>query len=367
MSFSIEFPVDATEDVREFQRVRVGRITLGYFTEEFEAYLDYWSSVDYEAQRDIREGFGRGRDGGAGGGFAAVGDEGDGGSEKCGQQLVLGRKLGRGAVGEESGDRDADESVQGIPDEIEGGDFVGEEFEDEERGTGGNDGPGGEELQSGREREMSAAGEQAEDGDGGVEIQAGGESDGGEEREEFGGRDLEDVEHGVGETVSRGREFWSTVGLPVRCGEKQVPHRAFSPVRNDKVDFYSVANSQRGFRGSGHLPEIQRAAPWERPGEIFPAGLQRGLDLEAPGFQEGLGDVLGILVAAGPLAQAGRPEVLVGRKLVLAHNLLEFGDGGGNRADGLRLAPVGISATLGHKKCLSGSGDETANSSIQTA
>ncbi len=50
MSFSIEFPVDATEDVREFQRVRVGRITLGYFTEEFEAYLDYWSSVDYEAQ-----------------------------------------------------------------------------------------------------------------------------------------------------------------------------------------------------------------------------------------------------------------------------------------------------------------------------
>jgi hypothetical protein len=33
-------------------------------------------------------------DGGAGGGFAAVGDEGYGCSEECGQELVLGRKLG---------------------------------------------------------------------------------------------------------------------------------------------------------------------------------------------------------------------------------------------------------------------------------
>lgn len=48
--FSIEFPIDATEEIWEGQRVRIGRLTLGDFTEEFTAYLDYWSPAEYEAQ-----------------------------------------------------------------------------------------------------------------------------------------------------------------------------------------------------------------------------------------------------------------------------------------------------------------------------
>ena len=143
-----------------------------------------------EAQRDVREWFGRGRHGGAGGGFAAVGDQGYGCADECGQQLVLGRKLAGRAVGEESGDGDADESVQGVPDQVEGRDLVGEEFDDEQCGAGGDDGPSGEQLQSGRKRKMGEAGQEAEDGDRGVEIQAGGEADGDQQREEFGGRDF---------------------------------------------------------------------------------------------------------------------------------------------------------------------------------
>src|SRR5580658_865828 len=96
---------------------------------------------------------------------------------------------------------------------------------------------------------------------------------------------------------------------------------------------------------------------------LSPLLLQRGLDLEAPGFQKRLWDVFGVLVAASPLAQAGRPQVLVGGELVLAYNLFKFGDGWGDRPDRLGLAPVRISASLGHEKCLSTQGNETANSS----
>ena len=33
--------------------------------------------------------------------------------------------------------------------------------------------------------------------------------------------------------------------------------------------------------------------------------LEGGLDFETPGFEEGFGDVFGVFVAAGPLAEAG--------------------------------------------------------------
>src|SRR5579863_2527419 len=78
--------------------------------------------------------------------------------------------------------------------------------------------------------------------------------------------------------------------------------------------------------------------------------LQRGFNLESPSFQKRLGNVLRVLVAPSPLPQAGRPQILVGGKLVLAHNLLEFSDRRGDRPDWLRFAPVRISASFGHVK-----------------
>ena len=50
-----------------------------------------------------------------------------------GQQLSFGRKLGGGSIGDEGRDGDADKSMQRIPEEVEGGDFVGEKFDAKKR------------------------------------------------------------------------------------------------------------------------------------------------------------------------------------------------------------------------------------------
>jgi hypothetical protein len=83
---------------------------------------------------------------------------------------------------------------------------------------------------------------------------------------------------------------------------------------------------------------------------LFYRLLQGRFDFKAPSLEQRLGNVLGILVPAGPFAQPGRPEILVRRELVLVHNLLEFRNGGCHWPDGLRLAPVRVSASLSHEK-----------------
>src|SRR5271166_753742 len=96
-------------------------------------------------------------------------------------------------------------------------------------------------------------------------------------------------------------------------------------------------------------PKTQRVAAGATLEIGFTPALKRGLDLEAPSFQKGLRDVFGVLVAACPLPQTRRPQILVGGELVFAHNLLEFGDSWGNWPDRFGLAPVRISASLGHE------------------
>ena len=81
-------------------------------------------------------------------------------------------------VGDERRDGDADEGVERAPEKIEGGDFVGEEFDGEEACAGGDDGPGFEELQGWRERKVSEAGEEPESGDSGVDVESGREARG---------------------------------------------------------------------------------------------------------------------------------------------------------------------------------------------
>src|SRR5712692_3619715 len=77
--------------------------------------------------------------------------------------------------------------------------------------------------------------------------------------------------------------------------------------------------------------------------------LQSGFDLEPPSLEQRLGDVFGIFVAPRPLPQPGGAQILIRRELILPHDLLEFGDSGDDRPDGLGLAPVGISASLSHE------------------
>jgi hypothetical protein len=79
------------------------------------------------------------------------------------------------------------------------------------------------------------------------------------------------------------------------------------------------------------------------------ADLQRRLDLEAPGFKKSFRNILGVLVSPSPFPQPSRPDVLIGAKLELLHNLLEGGHSGDNGANGLRLAPVRITTTFCHR------------------
>src|SRR5581483_5358526 len=71
--------------------------------------------------------------------------------------------------------------------------------------------------------------------------------------------------------------------------------------------------------------------------------LQRRFDLESPGFQKRLRDILGILVPAGPLPKTGGPDILIRCELELLDDLFKGGHSRHYRADGLRLAPVRIS------------------------
>ncbi len=85
--------------------------------------------------------------------------------------------------------------MEGAPDQVEGGDFVGEELDGEQDCAGADYGPAFQELKSWRKRDVSEAGQEAEGCDRGIDIQSGGEGDGREDGEEFGERDLEEVEH----------------------------------------------------------------------------------------------------------------------------------------------------------------------------
>jgi hypothetical protein len=127
-----------------------------------------------------------------------VSSQGDGGSEGGGEELLGGSELASGSVGKERGDGDANKGVEGAPDQVEGGDFVGEEFDGEERCAGGDDWPGFEEFEGRREWDVSEAGQESEDGDCGVDVESCGEGDCGKQSEELRERELVEVEHGAG-------------------------------------------------------------------------------------------------------------------------------------------------------------------------
>src|SRR5580698_5260398 len=76
--------------------------------------------------------------------------------------------------------------------------------------------------------------------------------------------------------------------------------------------------------------------------------LQCRLNLESPGLEQRLGNILRILIPPSPFAKSRRSNVLVRCKLELFHNLLERCYRRNNRPYRLRLAPVGISTTLCH-------------------
>src|SRR5690349_12213209 len=85
-----------------------------------------------EAENPVAKGFGDGVNGGAGGGFGAVGGEGHSAGEERGGPAPFGADGGRGSVGDEGGGGRANEGVEGVPEGVEVGDFVSKKFDEVE-------------------------------------------------------------------------------------------------------------------------------------------------------------------------------------------------------------------------------------------
>ena len=76
--------------------------------------------------------------------------------------------------------------------------------------------------------------------------------------------------------------------------------------------------------------------------------LQCTFYLEPPGFQQRFGYVFAVFIAASPFAQARGPNVLIRRELEFLHCLLKRCYNGDDRPNGLRFAPVRITASPCH-------------------
>jgi hypothetical protein len=135
------------------------------------------------ADDDIGDGFGGSVDGEAGAGFCGMGDESGAAGEESDKDFHGGMEFSEDAEGEEAAADGADESVDGIPEGIDPGDFIGEELEGEEEGGADEDGGIAEDGEVGvfigEGEEVEADGESGDE-DGEVEINAGesGEAEG---------------------------------------------------------------------------------------------------------------------------------------------------------------------------------------------
>ena len=134
------------------------------------------------AEGEVGDRLGAGGDDGAEGDFGAVGDGGEEAADSGGDELQAGREVGAGCVGEKRGGRDADDGVECVPDEVDAGDFVGDELPGEEDGAGGEDPRIAEGFESAGKGDPVITREETEGEDGGVEVEPGGEAHGDDER-----------------------------------------------------------------------------------------------------------------------------------------------------------------------------------------
>lgn len=97
------------------------------------------------------------------------------------------------------------------------------------------------------------------------------------------------------------------------------------------------------------LPQKKKAAKGGHfSKQLILNSLQSTLNFKTPGFKEGFWYVLAVFISARPLAEASRPDVLIRRQLEFLDCLLKGGDNGDDWPDGLRLAPVWITASPCH-------------------
>src|SRR5258708_20312274 len=123
--------------------------------------------------------------GGAGAGFCAVRSECDAaGEEGRGPAPGLGGS-GRGAECKQGRCRWTNKGVDGLPDGIDVGEFVGEKFHDVKNAGDGENKGMGEDLEMFGEVDDAETLEEAESGDSGVDVQAGSKTGAGDEADSF--------------------------------------------------------------------------------------------------------------------------------------------------------------------------------------
>src|SRR5258708_22451681 len=192
-----------------------------------------------------------------------MGGQGNQRSEQGGRQLRSGGELLRRSPGHEAGQGYPYKGVQGVPDEIEGRNLVGKKLQSKERAGDNDNRPRFNEMQRRGKRQGVESSEKPEGEQGRVDVQAGGEAGA-----DHNGEDFRLVKrHGI-------------------------------PRKNEKAAGFPAAL------------------------QTYPA-LQSRFDLESPGFQQRLGNILRVLVPAGPLTQPRGADILIGRELEFLHPLLE--------------------------------------------
>jgi len=105
-----------------------------------------------------------------------MGSERDAAGHCGGQELGLGRKLGGGLVSKQSGDGNADEGVQSVPDKVESRNLIGKELNEKKSLCGAYHPPIFQNVKVWRKREDAVVADEAQSRDGGVDIQSGGEA-----------------------------------------------------------------------------------------------------------------------------------------------------------------------------------------------
>src|SRR5512146_248878 len=102
-------------------------------------------------------------------------------------EVPFGRELVAGGVGEECGDRHTYESVNGVPEEIEIGNLVGEEFENEKRGGNGDYAPVLQQRQTAGKSDSMESAQKSEGRHRCVDVETGSKARGDDQGNDLGG------------------------------------------------------------------------------------------------------------------------------------------------------------------------------------
>src|ERR1700737_3587793 len=130
-------------------------------------------SVLPQTEQPIAEGLGASVDSGAGAGLCAVGSKSDAAGKKRGTPPPLRRSCDRSAISEKRGGGRTDQRVDGVPDGVDVGNFVGEKFNRIESERDSENPRMRENLEGSRQMEDAVPLKKAKRRDGGVEIHAG--------------------------------------------------------------------------------------------------------------------------------------------------------------------------------------------------